>query len=626
MKPSRTVLHFRDALGVVRNVVLDVHQVHNEHEGLTLSSRIEKIRGDAVVHAMVTNRGRDAVRLDSVCFDLPSGFSCDTPARFFKHGYQSWSSSYPVAVGMRLGARVREDLAARLAHQSEITRPAETPENAISELFTIIESSSSSDRLLAGFIGSANQLTNLTVTTPDLIVARALLDGAILRPNESVQIEPLVCLRSGESAARLAARWAAMLGEAMRARVHAPYQRGWCSWYQYFHNISEDVFISNLRMLKELRSEYPLEIVQLDDGYQAALGDWTRTNPNFPSGLKRIADQIRDSGFTAGLWTAPFLACRDSQLMREHPDWFITTDGNPVGAAQVPDWTNHDDKFAYALDSSDPSVTSHLEQLYSNIVSDFGFEYLKLDFLFAGAVEGNRRDAGVTRAQSLRRGLEAIRRGSGEQAFILGCGCPLGPAVGIVDGMRIGPDVAPHWGVSAGGGEAGTVLAIDAIVARSFMHRRLWLNDPDCLMLRAEQSQLSADEREALAWTIAASGGMLLISDDMSLLNQASSDLYRAVAEIGAQVDTAARAQSPAEENMLSGEELKSLSCRICGDNIKLFVNKSERSREVRLLTAVEDWSRTATRGTESGMKGERSFVLLPHSARIIKCTSDSSR
>ncbi len=80
---------------------------------------------------------------------------------------------------------------------------------------------------------------------------------------------------------------------------------------------------SNLHALKDLRARFPIEVVQLDDGYQAALGDWDRTNEKFPSGLKNLAGEIRDAGFIAGIWTAPFFAARDSQLMREHGDWFI---------------------------------------------------------------------------------------------------------------------------------------------------------------------------------------------------------------------------------------------------------------------------------------------------------------
>src|ERR1700722_2709498 len=163
---------------------------------------------------------------------------------------------------------------------------------------------------------------------------RAHLDSATLQSGEVREVEPLAYWRSEEPAARMVARWAAMLGDAMRARVKAPYQRGWCSWYHYFHGITEDALMSNLRALKEMRLDYPIQVVQLDDGYQAAVGDWKSTNAKFPSGLKKIAATIRDAGFTAGLWTAPFLAARDSRLMREHSDWFIRDEnGGPLRAA-----------------------------------------------------------------------------------------------------------------------------------------------------------------------------------------------------------------------------------------------------------------------------------------------------
>lgn len=409
-------------------------------------------------------------------------------------------------------------------------------------------------------------------------------------------MEPLAFWHSEESSGRMALRFAELLGDKMGARTSAPYQRGWCSWYHYFHAVTEDAIRSNLRALKELRSEFPLEVVQLDDGYQAALGDWDRTNGKFPSGLKKLADEIRAAGFTAGIWTAPFFAARDSDVMREHGAWFIKhdEDGEPLRAGYNPNWTTSDDKYAYALDPSHPEVAEHLDRLFKKLVEDFGYDYLKLDFLYAAAAQGVRHDPKMTRAETLRRGLEAIRRGAGERTFILGCGCPLGAAVGIVDGMRIGPDVAPYWGATAGAtGEPGTALAIDAILARSFTHRRWWLNDPDCLMLRAKETRLSNDEREALAWTIAASGGMLLMSDDMRLLDRGSARLYREVARIGAEVDAAAKIEPPMVADLMIDSSVRTLSSR----KINLQLNMSDVPQAVE--TEVLD--------------------LPPHSARIVK-------
>ena len=84
-----------------------------------------------------------------------------------------------------------------------------------------------------------------------------------------------------------------------------------------------------------------------------------------------------------------------------------------------------------------------LEQTARHLV-DVGYRYLKLDFTFAPGIQGRFADPCAT-AQRVRLGYQAIRRGAGDDVFILGCGCPLGPVVGLVDGMRIGPDVAPSW-------------------------------------------------------------------------------------------------------------------------------------------------------------------------------------
>jgi len=578
-----------------------LHENRVEQDGVALSVGLESREGRSIVRAIISNRSGNQILLDSARFFVGTGFAADAPARFFKHGYQSWSASHPVTVGTDTHRRDSLSRIAKVNHQSEVERPHDAPEGASSEQFTIVESETSSERFLAGFIDAAHQLTAITVRTPNQVMARAILDDVVLQSGEDREIEPFAFWRADESAARMASRFAAMLGHAMRARISAPYQRGWCSWYHYFHAITEDAMRSNLHALRDLRHDYPIEVVQLDDGYQAALGDWDRTNEKFPGGLKKLAGEIRDAGFVAGLWTAPFLATRDSQLMREHSDWFTKhrETGKPVRASYVPAWSATEDKYAYALDPSHPEFVAHLERLFGKIVQEFGFQYLKLDFLYAAAAEGIRHDPSITRAQTLRRGLEAIRRAAGERTFILGCGCPLGPAVGIVDGMRIGPDVAPYWGSNVGAaGEPGTALAIEAILARSFMHRRLWLNDPDCLMLRAKETRLSNDEREALAWTIAASGGMLLISDHMKLLDPESAKLFQTVARIGAEVDAASVVEPPLLIDLMDDAPIKNLTLATTAGTTDLILNTSDSPQHVDAPAA---------------------FDLAPHSARIIQ-------
>ncbi|HWQ46348.1 MAG TPA: hypothetical protein VN376_05740, partial [Longilinea sp.] len=144
-------------------------------------------------------------------------------------------------------------------------------------------------------------------------------------------------------------------------------------------------------------------------------------------------------------------------------------------------------------------------------------------FLYAAALQGKHYDPTLTRAQVLRKGLELIRDAAGPSTFILGCGLPLGPGIGLVDGMRIGADVNGEWTFSFNGiklifdKEPNTPSAKNAMqntITRSGMHRRWWLNDPDCLIVR-EKMKLTLDEVHTLATTIGLSAGMLLLSDNM---------------------------------------------------------------------------------------------------------------
>jgi alpha-galactosidase len=586
---------------------------------IALSVRIENAGGATIARATVENRGDTPVRLDSMRFEIATGLATTARARFFKHGYQSWSASAGVEVGAREHRHDRAPFIVRVNHQSEVDRPADAPEYATSELFTIVEADGRAERMLAGFIGGASQLTTLTVLAPDRIVARALLDGVVLAPRALREIEPLYFTTSDESASALAARWASMLGTAMHARAGAPYQRGWCSWYHYFHAVTEDALRANLKSLAALRHEFPLEVVQLDDGYQSALGDWDTTNAKFPSGLARIADEIRAAGFRAGVWSAPFLAMRDSRLMREHPDWFIThPEHGPLRAGYNTNWTSDRDAFAYALDPSHPALREHLERLFARIVREFGYSYLKLDFLYAGAAEGLRHDPGMTRAEALRAGLDAIRRGAGDDAFILSCGCPLGPAVGAVDGMRIGPDVAPSWDESRG--DPSTVHAIDAVIARSFMHRRLWLNDPDCLMLRARETRLNAEERGALAAVIAMSGGMLLVSDDMRLLERDAALLYRAVAALGAEIDAGAADNPVLALNLMNAGAVRGMTRAMRDGAIAMLVNRGNEPARIRLFDLRLGVGKMTLRELSGGERSLGDAIEIPaHAARFIR-------
>jgi len=52
------------------------------------------------------------------------------------------------------------------------------------------------------------------------------------------------------------------------------------------------------------------------------------------------------------------------------------------------------------------------------------------------------------------------------------------------------------------------------------MHKKWWLNDPDCLLLRSKDIELAANERELYARTAGALDNMIIESDDLELVDE----------------------------------------------------------------------------------------------------------
>jgi len=323
---------------------------------------------------------------------------------------------------------------------------------------------------------------------------------------------------------------------------------GWCSWYHYFDGVREDDVTSNLA----LAGDWPFDVFQLDDGYQAAIGDWLVTNDKFPSGVDGVAAAIAAAGFTPGIWLAPFIASPASELVAAHPEWLAREADDPT-QPMIGMYNDIWGGFQNALDVTRPDVLDHLAATARDLV-DAGYRYLKLDFTFSAKLRGDYADPTLTPAERVRGAYEAVRRGAGDDGFILGCGAPLGSLVGVVDGMRIGPDVGPHWGTDhlteplPGYRETqpSTRGAWRSTLARSFLHRRLWLNDPDCLMLRTTHTRLTPEQVRAWALAVGVSGGMALVSDDLSLLGADERALLDVVVALGREADGAAAAGAPA--------------------------------------------------------------------------------
>ena len=315
--------------------------------------------------------------------------------------------------------------------------------------------------------------------------------------------------------------WFAALG--CRAR-QTKKLAGYSSWYNRYQNIDESSILEDLQGCKTLFRQG--DLFQIDDGWEPKVGDWLKADPaKFPQGLRPIADAAHENGFLAGLWLAPFVCEKESALYREHLDWLLQVNGQPWCCGC--NWSSF-----YALDIDNPAVQDYLKTVFDRVLNDWGFDLVKLDFLYGAAPFGNEHES---RAARMQRAMIWLRTLCGDK-LILGCGVPVMPAFGVVDYCRIGCDVGLDWANSwvmrrTNREYVSTRNAILNSIFRRQLNGRAFLNDPDVFFLREDNLKLSRDEKFILATVNSLFGGLLLCSDDMSKYSPEARALYARLLE-----------------------------------------------------------------------------------------------
>jgi alpha-galactosidase len=445
----------------------------------------------------------------------------------FTQGWQSWSYAGALDAKDRAPHTRLGPFTAPIELNAS-TRAARRHGARVSDMFGVIGDRSGRRGVLLGFLSQRAAFgwleARLDLRSP-YVSLRADGDAARIDPGNSFTSD-WACIQFVDLDAHdPIAPYLEAVARENEARRTSPVPVGWCSWYHLFQGVTEGAVENNLAWLQNHRSEAPMELVQIDDGYQAEVGDWLHVDREaFPGGMAAISAKIRGAGFKPGLWLAPFVAKPGAQILRDHPEWVLR---NPLRLPANPGFIW--ETFTRALDLTHPGVLGYVRRVIENAVKTWGYEYLKLDFLYAGALPGRRYDPTVTRAQALSNAFEVIRTAAGEDTTLAGCGCPLGAGVGYFDTMRIGPDVAPNWRPAYRGltriVEREMMMpaarnAIRSTLGRVALHRRWWVNDPDCLLIRSTNTRLSAPEVQSLATMIAMSAGSLILSDALPKLSE----------------------------------------------------------------------------------------------------------
>lgn len=313
----------------------------------------------------------------------------------------------------------------------------------------------------------------------------------------------------------------------IRMRDNAKPVSGWTSWYYHYTKISEQVILHNLKQFEE--NKIPAGIFQIDDGWQTCTGDWLTVNDKFPQGMKFLADKIKEAGHTPGLWLAPFIAAETSELFKNRKELFITQDDEkPLRAGFNPGWGSLAKADYYALDIYNPKTEAYLKEVFHTVLNEWGFEMVKLDFLFAAGMlaRGNK-----ARSETMFDAMKLLRRLCGNK-LILGCGVPISPASGNVDFCRIGADIGLSWemGIAKSIGlheRISTVNSLRNTINRRMLSLRSFQNDPDVFILRDEKNRLGKNEKRTLFTLNLLFGDLVFTSDDIGNYSPQTMALYR---------------------------------------------------------------------------------------------------
>jgi alpha-galactosidase len=166
-------------------------------------------------------------------------------------------------------------------------------------------------------------------------------------------------------------------------------------WGYLQHELGEDA----LKREIDVAAEAGAELFMVDAGWYAdaqtawnqTTGDW-KCGGRLPNDLHPVFNYARAKGLMCGLWAEVESAGKDSQLAKEHPDWFISRYGGTVGRI---------------LDLTKPAVAAYVEETVFRLIESYKLDMFRLDYNVSPA-EGGFNERGGRLENTLWRHTEVI--------------------------------------------------------------------------------------------------------------------------------------------------------------------------------------------------------------------------
>lgn len=444
---------------------------------------------------------KQVIELQAFYITIP--FTFQAHHRFLLNGFQSWSHSREVFSGQKM-PRLRRIAKPYFQYYGDeyIDLVKRTRPNKYSWSYGYARIG---EKELA-FAGSLNEQFAYTLIEYDLAQScfRIHFDVEHLRLQHSLPLFDFLFLEGPEAEVR-------SIFQSLQAQNPrpAPSLWVWNSWYHFYRDISPAKLRQALSGVAN--SALQAKVFQIDDGYQSAVGDWLRPNPAFDQQMPKLARKIKEAGLQPGLWLAPMAVDQQSNILAQNPDWILKdAQGKRLKVGYNPMWGG----WYYGLDFYQPGVQQYLTQVFQTVTKKWGYEFLKLDFLFAACLAPPPYK---TRAQVMSEVLEFIRSLC-PNTTLLGCGVPLASVAGRLDYCRVGPDTHLSWDHSLlrflrKRERVSTQLALETILGRWWLNGLWFGSDPDVFILREKGHQLSPEVQRTLLLVTAIFGQLHSTSD-----------------------------------------------------------------------------------------------------------------
>jgi hypothetical protein len=151
----------------------------------------------------------------------------------------------------------------------------------------------------------------------------------------------------------------------------------------------DDMDFATVQQVAPIARRLGVETFVLDDGWQAASGDWQPDSPQHPEPRGLYPPRFPDATFTAvraaiapmqlGLWMSPVHFNPASETYRQHPEWGCTPTGQGTAIANLaqPD----DGSNEAGIGQWSPAAFPHVESRIRDAIENWGVRYFKFDFM-----------------------------------------------------------------------------------------------------------------------------------------------------------------------------------------------------------------------------------------------------